>query len=222
MVRKTSNEMQEREYELEFDGPYDGFTLSIVVDEKTTVKFTRNERRWRIVGWHYCKSHVVAINLFDLIGDDNQWKVSEQEYKAAVSRVDDLAITLDDALLSFKRYFRDQEDKEKQRRNQALDLQIQEMQQAREDAEDKSSIYLMRHTNGLTKIGRSVQPKAREKTLQAEDPRLEMILCVEGQGYREKALHRIFDELRVRGEWFRLEDRHVEWINFLFFGIAST
>lgn len=84
-----------------------------------------------------------------------------------------------------------------------------------------TSLYLMRHTNGLTKIGKSVQPKAREKTLQAEDPRLEMILCVEGQGHREKTLHRIFDDLRVRGEWFRLEGRHVDWISLLFRGLES-
>ena len=98
---------------------------------------------------------------------------------------------------------------------------IRQLRHRQEDANCNLSLYLMRHSNGLTKIGRSVQPKAREKTLQAEDPRLEMILCVDGQGYREKTLHRIFDELRVRGEWFRLEDRHVEWIKFFLVGIAA-
>lgn len=81
-----------------------------------------------------------------------------------------------------------------------------------------SCLYLMRHTNGLTKIGRSVQPRAREKTLQAEDPRLEMIFCVDGLGHLENRLHEIFAELRVRGEWFRLEDSHVDWIKLLLGG----
>jgi hypothetical protein len=214
--------MQEREYELEFDGPYDGFTLSIYINEKHTVKFSRKDRRWRIVGWHYCKSHVVATALFDLIGDDNQWKVSEEEFEAAVDWADDLASILDKATYSFTEYVRTKEERAKQPRVDFFGLRADEIKPSTADPEDKSSLYLMRHTNGLTKIGKSVQPKARERTLQAEDPRLEMILCVEGQGYREKALHRIFDELRVRGEWFRLEDRHVDWISFLFFGIAST
>ena len=98
---------------------------------------------------------------------------------------------------------------------------VRQLRHRQADANCDLSLYLMRHSNGLTKIGRSVQPKAREKTLQAEDPRLEMILCVEGQGHREKTLHRIFDELRVRGEWFRLEDRHVEWIKFFLVGFAA-
>lgn len=213
--------MQEREYELRFDGPCDGFTLSIEIDEKTTVKFSREHRRWRIVGWHYCKSHVVATSLFDLIGDDNQWKVSEDEFKAAVDRVDDLASILDKASASFGEYVRRKDERAKQPRADFFGLRPEEIKPPVPELEDKSSLYLMRHTNGLTKIGKSVQPKAREKTLQAEDPRLEMILCVEGQGYREKTLHRIFGELRVRGEWFKLEDRHVEWIDFLFNGVAS-
>ena len=214
--------MQQREYELKFDGPHYGFTLSIHIDEKHTMKFSRRDRRWRIIGWHYCKSHVVATAMFDLIGDDNQWKVSEEEFEAAVDWADDLASILDKAAYSFTEYVRTKEEREKQSRVDYLGLRADEIKPFTAETEDRSSLYLMRHTNGLTKIGKSVQPKAREKTLQAEDPRLEMILCVEGQGHREKTLHRIFDELRVRGEWFRLEDRHVEWISFLFFGIAST
>jgi len=73
-------------------------------------------------------------------------------------------------------------------------------------------IYIMRHTNGLFKIGFSSRPEEREKTLQAEDPRLHMIGFFIGTPATEKRLHQIFADLRVRGEWFRLEDRHVDWI----------
>ena len=217
----SNRNMQEREYELRFDGPYDGFTLSIDIDGKDAMRFSRNDRRWRIIGWHYCKSHVVATALFDLIGDDNQLKVSEDQFKAAVSRVEDLASTLDEMTLCFTRYIHEEIEKAKLPKVDYFGLGSQEIKQPTAEFEGRSFLYLMRHSNGLTKIGRSVQPKAREKTLQAEDPRLEMILCVDGQGYREKTLHRIFDELRVRGEWFQLEDRHVEWIKFLLVGIAA-
>jgi hypothetical protein len=159
--------------------------------------------------------------MFDLIGDDNQWKVSEKEFEQAVDRIDELASTLDKAACSFTEYIETKEQRAKQTREDFFGLRADEIKRSAAEPENKPSLYLMRHTNGLTKIGKSVQPRAREKTLQAEDPRLEMILCVEGQGYREKTLHRIFDELRVRGEWFSLEERHVEWINFFFLGITS-
>jgi hypothetical protein len=76
----------------------------------------------------------------------------------------------------------------------------------------------MRHTNGLTKIGRAVNPEAREKTLQAEDPRLEMIFSSDGIGHYERKLHQVFADFRKRGEWFDLDEHHVEWIKFFFTG----
>jgi len=76
----------------------------------------------------------------------------------------------------------------------------------------RKHVYLMRHTNGLIKIGHAANPRAREKTLQAEDPRLHLIGSFYADAKTEKRLHDIFAELRVRGEWFRLEDRHVDWI----------
>jgi hypothetical protein len=76
----------------------------------------------------------------------------------------------------------------------------------------KRFVYLMRHSNGLIKIGFSSNPRQREVTLQAEDPMLSMIDCFPAGMDVEQRLHQIFADLRVRGEWFRLEDRHVDWI----------
>lgn len=84
--------------------------------------------------------------------------------------------------------------------------------------EQKSFIYLMRHNNGLTKIGISNNPKAREKTLQAEDPRLEIIFKAESDNTTERRLHDIFREVRVRGEWFDLMPHHIDWIMFFLKG----
>jgi hypothetical protein len=73
-------------------------------------------------------------------------------------------------------------------------------------------VYLMKHSNGFVKIGFSTNPRAREKTLQAEDPRIEMLGFFAASNDVERKLHQIFADLRVRGEWFRLEERHVDWI----------
>lgn len=92
---------------------------------------------------------------------------------------------------------------------------IQRFLERRKRPPQHGFIYLIKHVNGLVKIGRSRKPKAREQTLQAEDPRLEMIGCFQAHNHIEKRLHSIFHDLRVRGEWFRLEDRHVEWIKLV-------
>ena len=76
-------------------------------------------------------------------------------------------------------------------------------------------IYLIKHQNGLTKIGYSKTPKLREKTLQAEDPRLKMVAVKSGSMRQEKKLHRVFSEKRIRGEWFNLSDREIELMRFV-------
>lgn len=68
-------------------------------------------------------------------------------------------------------------------------------------------IYHMRHRNGLTKIGHSKTPHAREKTLQGEDPFLR-IIWVSSQVTlaAEDWWHARFASKRVRGEWFDVTD----------------
>ena len=67
-------------------------------------------------------------------------------------------------------------------------------------------VYVMIDKNtGLYKIGRSVKPKVREKTLQSEKPTIEMLYCHEAINHDEKILHDMFAEKRYRGEWFTLD-----------------
>lgn len=66
-------------------------------------------------------------------------------------------------------------------------------------------VYLMQSgSHPYTKIGFSKKPKAREKTLQGDDPLLHMVHQHEGTMADEKALHERFKKKRVRGEWFNL------------------
>ena len=66
--------------------------------------------------------------------------------------------------------------------------------------------YIVRDNNnvGVYKIGKSSNPKVREKTLMHESPNLELIMIC--QDDIEKELHLLYDEKRLRGEWFILSD----------------
>lgn len=70
---------------------------------------------------------------------------------------------------------------------------------------EEDKVYLMyNNANNLTKIGRSKNPKTREKTLQGEDPKLDIIAYWIAPKEIEKELHKKFSKKRTRGEWFNL------------------
>lgn len=75
-----------------------------------------------------------------------------------------------------------------------------------DEVEDGSvCIYLMLNmNNNYIKIGKSKKPSFREKTLQAEEPDIEIIATWIAPAYIEKQLHSKFLEKRIRGEWFDL------------------
>ena len=74
-------------------------------------------------------------------------------------------------------------------------------------------IYLMHHgVSDVWKIGRSKKPKAREKTLQHQDPMITLNWKVEAVSAFEAWLHGKFKSKRLRGEWFELSGSDVSWI----------
>jgi hypothetical protein len=74
-----------------------------------------------------------------------------------------------------------------------------------EPAEGKCFVYLMHNSrNNLVKIGKSISPRHREKTLQAEEPEITMIAVWEASSQLERYLHRLYKDKRLRGEWFNL------------------
>ena len=77
----------------------------------------------------------------------------------------------------------------------------------------ETQVYLMQDTtNDFYKIGRSKEPRYREKTLQSEKPTIELLFCFAGSRKDEKYLHEHFKEKRIRGEWFHLDDDDVAYI----------
>lgn len=75
-------------------------------------------------------------------------------------------------------------------------------------------VYVLKNNKtGLYKIGRSIKPKFREKTLASEQPDVSLVfvspLC---ETSIEKELHRHFQDKRVRGEWFSLSHDDVQYL----------
>ncbi len=74
-------------------------------------------------------------------------------------------------------------------------------------------IYVMIDKNtGYYKIGKSVDPKHRERTLQSEKPTIEMLYVFSAKSSDEKKLHEIFKQKRIRGEWFDLSGTRINQI----------
>lgn len=74
-------------------------------------------------------------------------------------------------------------------------------------------VYLMANRrNGYTKIGFSKNPTCREKTLQSEEPQVEILATHFSDVREEVTWHKIFSHLRLRGEWFNLAVGDIEFI----------
>lgn len=69
--------------------------------------------------------------------------------------------------------------------------------------------YLMKDSNtGHTKIGRSVNPRMRERTLQSEKPTITLFAVCED--LVESEIHKYYKDKRVRGEWFSLSEGDID------------
>ena len=89
----------------------------------------------------------------------------------------------------------------------------------------KYFVYLMKDKfTGYYKIGRSAEPKYRERTLQSEKPTIELVFSTaETKKINEKLLHAKYKDQQVRGEWFDLSPAQVRCIcknrSRIFFGL---
>ena len=71
--------------------------------------------------------------------------------------------------------------------------------------------YLMKDFfRGVHKIGKSINPQVRERTLQSEVPTIELVHVIDED--IEKHLHEKFSPKRIRGEWFNLSINDLNYI----------
>ena len=173
--------------------------------------YSRNDGRWRWRHSLFMSCHQIASDIFEYSQPPTQ---SEMDFMGDF--VCEIGKMLDAMAATARDDYRRDEEKRLFRQSVMHMSMMREQGEAIVESQSVSLnhdyLYLMRHVNGLTKIGVSRNPKVREKTLQAEDPRLEMIFKSECRRSEEKRLHKIFESARVRGEWFALEDRHIGWI----------
>ena len=79
------------------------------------------------------------------------------------------------------------------------------------DVKHNSKTYLMLDADtGFVKIGRSIDPKKREVTLQSKKPTISLLkICDKNV---ESKLHNQYASKRVRGEWFKLSADEIQEI----------
>lgn len=168
--------------------------------------FSRRRNTWALGRGHYVSKAHVASEIFDF---DDKPPVEQIELMESVI---DLLADITDQYDDWKSEYLKQQWEKRRLQIPIPSKSYFDDQCETEDFSDSSFVYLMKHKNGYTKIGWSKNPQARERTLQAEDPMLEMLAYWKDERSAEKRLHDIFNSLRVRGEWFNLENHHIDWI----------
>lgn len=80
---------------------------------------------------------------------------------------------------------------------------------------NKNKIYFIQDLKtGLVKIGKSNNPKLRLKTLQTgSSSELKLLKTIPGGIYLEQILHKYFNHIRKKGEWFMLDSELKAFIN---------
>jgi hypothetical protein len=176
-----------------------------VVNEE---KYYRQDGKWRAVGRGPFVSHrEIVCEMISWEEKHSNTGLSKYEIKILESVVEMLSSALDAI------------DRQKQI-DRAMGVYLSEANATVEYAGFQKSksvgfVYLMKHKNGLIKIGYSKNPAVRERTLQAEDPNLKLIAKRKGGVSEERRLHSIFSDKRIRGEWFQLTAHELSWLIFL-------
>ena len=78
-------------------------------------------------------------------------------------------------------------------------------------------VYIMHDTsNNLYKIGKAVDPFSRLNNFKTANASIELLNYYPGFMADEKILHRNYEKYRVKGEWFKLKQKHLDQINKYF------
>lgn len=85
---------------------------------------------------------------------------------------------------------------------------VWEIQQRNAIDRSKMKTYLMTDCDtGATKIGRSINPPKRERTLQSEKKEISLLAVCDKDV--EKKLHNRYSHKKIRGEWYNLSDKDI-------------
>lgn len=99
---------------------------------------------------------------------------------------------------------------EEARARQEEEMRIERAKNKPNGKNGKCFIYLIRdNSRGLHKIGKAVNIANRLNQLKTANACIELVEFYEGSANDEKKLHKAFEELRVSGEWFNLQEKHL-------------
>ena len=91
-----------------------------------------------------------------------------------------------------------------------FDKKIEKKERKKTHTDSPIFIYLMRNNiSNYIKIGKSTQPVFRERTLQSQEPNIELLFKHEAPSELEILIHRKYKNKRIRGEWFELSDKNL-------------
>lgn len=85
-------------------------------------------------------------------------------------------------------------------------------------------IYIFKcNDSGLHKIGRTIDPKTRERKIRQKYPNIERVYLSDLINYKtESEIHKTFAEKQAHGEWFSLDDTDISEIKNIFFNIRAA
>lgn len=69
---------------------------------------------------------------------------------------------------------------------------------------ETQTLYVMQNEFGLIKIGRSLDPERRRRSLQSDERcSVALVVSLTGQGHREEVTHLSLSDHLIEGEWFK-------------------
>ena len=80
-------------------------------------------------------------------------------------------------------------------------------------------VYVIRQLNGFVKIGFTKDPKKRLMSIRGSNPGILIERLFVASIEHEKALHAMFSDKRIGGEWFALDGADMAKIDDFFFGL---
>lgn len=95
-------------------------------------------------------------------------------------------------------------------KDKQFDIQVSRIRNEIISASHYKTYLIKDCVNGFYKIGKSRNPRVREKTLQSEAPNIKIVKIFNKD--IEKILHDEYKNQRLRGEWFDLNDIQVKYI----------
>ncbi len=157
------------------------------------------------------KKHKIPIESFTKVGITYDYKNLEDEFRKE-KKMNPLMYIPPAPVKIIREPSPPKEKKKKEKVESAMEIMLKEIRKEDKETDNtgvqveiKKYVYLIKdHITGYIKIGYSKNPMAREGTLQAEKPTLEIIHLLDGDLKFEKSLHQKYKEKRLRGEWFNL------------------